>query len=87
MPVSPANASPEQLARREEGRRHVGAAIRLARVEAGLTQEALAIESGVTRNMLIYVEHGTRPLAYDRLFDIAAALGVDPASFFPAPKR
>lgn len=43
----------------------------------GLTQEALALESGVTRNVLIQVEHGRRGLLYERLFDIAEVLGVD----------
>ena len=43
----------------------------------GLTQEALALESGVTRNVLIQVEHGRRGLLYERLYDIAEVLGVD----------
>jgi transcriptional regulator with XRE-family HTH domain len=44
-----------------------------------MTQEALALQSGVTRNVLIDVEHGRRGLLYERLFDIAEALSV-PAS-------
>lgn len=46
------------------------------RMERGLTQEALALRSGVTRNVLIDVEHGRRGLLYERLFDIADALQV-----------
>ncbi|MBB4853939.1 transcriptional regulator with XRE-family HTH domain [Mycobacteroides chelonae] len=42
----------------------------------GLTQEQLALSSGVTRNVLIDVEHGRRGLLYERLFDIADALGM-----------
>jgi transcriptional regulator with XRE-family HTH domain len=42
-----------------------------------MTQEALALESGVTRNVLLDVEHGRRGLLYERLFDIAEALDVD----------
>ncbi len=41
-----------------------------------MTQEALALSSGVTRNVLIDVEHGRRGLLYERLVDIAQALGV-----------
>ena len=41
-----------------------------------MTQEDLALRSGVTRNVLIDVEQGRRGLLYERLFDIAEALGV-----------
>lgn len=41
-----------------------------------MTQEALALASGVSRNVLIDVEHGRRGLLYERLFDIAAVLEV-----------
>ncbi|SHX90228.1 XRE family transcriptional regulator [Mycobacteroides abscessus subsp. abscessus] len=44
-----------------------------------MTQEQLALASGVTRNVLIDVEHGKRGLLYERLFDLADALGVDVA--------
>ncbi|SIK58760.1 XRE family transcriptional regulator [Mycobacteroides abscessus subsp. abscessus] len=44
-----------------------------------MTQEQLAHESGVTRPILSAVESGQRGLLYERLFDIADALGV-PAS-------
>ncbi|MCJ0907067.1 helix-turn-helix domain-containing protein [Rhodococcus sp. ARC_M6] len=46
----------------------------------GLTQEVLALESGVTRNVLIHVEHGRRGLLYEWLFDIAEVLGVSAGS-------
>lgn len=41
-----------------------------------MTQEGLALASGVTRNVLIDVEHGRRGLLYERLFDIADALQI-----------
>jgi transcriptional regulator with XRE-family HTH domain len=44
-----------------------------------MTQEALALQSGVTRNVLIDVEHGRRGLLFERLFDIADALQVTAA--------
>jgi transcriptional regulator with XRE-family HTH domain len=40
--------------------------------------------SGVTRNVLIDVESGKRGLLYERLFDLAEALGV-PAAQLLAP--
>jgi transcriptional regulator with XRE-family HTH domain len=43
----------------------------------GLTQEALALEAGMSRNVLIEVEHGRIGLLYERLFDIAAVLDVE----------
>lgn len=60
----------------EKRRRAVGSRIRALRIERGLTQEALALKSGVTRNVLIDVEHGRRGLLYERLFDIAEALEI-----------
>ena len=54
----------------------VGANIVAFRTERGLTQEALALRSGISRNVLIDVEHGRRGLLYERLFDLAEALEV-----------
>lgn len=51
----------------------------LLRIQRGLTQERLALLSGVSRNVLVNVEHGTRGILYERLFDIAAALEVSVA--------
>lgn len=59
----------------------VGQNIRRIRLEQGLTQESLALESGVTRNVLIQVEHGRRGLLYERLFDVADALGTPVSNF------
>lgn len=47
-----------------------------------MTQEALALSSGVTRNVLIDVELGRRGLLYERLFDIASALDIDARDLF-----
>jgi transcriptional regulator with XRE-family HTH domain len=49
-----------------------------------MTQEALALRSGVTRNVLIDVEHGRRSLLYERLFDLADALDVSAAELLAA---
>lgn len=63
-------------ARWQRVRTDVGARIRATRLQKGLTQEALALEAGLSRNVLIEVEHGRIGLLYERLFDIAAVLGV-----------
>lgn len=47
-----------------------------------MTQEALALKSGLSRNLLVDVELGKSGLLYERLFDLAAALGVRPSEFF-----
>lgn len=60
-------------------RRDVGLRIREARLAAGLTQEALALESGLSRNVLIELEWGRRSVLFERLYDLARALGIDVA--------
>ena len=77
VPARPSQVDPERARAWAEHRQRVGARIRALRIERGLTQEALALESGVTRNVLIHVEHGRRGLLYERLFDLAAVLDVD----------
>lgn len=49
--------------------------MRRLRLEAGLTQEGLALESGLSRNQLIELEHGRRGVLFERLDDVAEALG------------
>lgn len=76
MPTRPSQNSPERVAQWERWQSVVGHNIRELRIQQGMTQEALALRSGVTRNVLIDVEHGRRGLLYERLFDIAEALQV-----------
>ena len=57
----------------------VGTRIQSLRMDRGLTQEQLAQLSGVSRNVLMDVEHGRRGLLHERLFDIAKALEVSAA--------
>jgi transcriptional regulator with XRE-family HTH domain len=66
-------------------RRAVGRRIRALRLERGLTQEALALQSGVTRNVLIDVESGKRGLLYEQLFDLADVLEVAGAELLVDP--
>lgn len=57
-------------------RARVGARVRAERISAGLTQEALALESGLSRNVLIELEWGRRSVLFERLYDLAEVLGV-----------
>jgi DNA-binding XRE family transcriptional regulator len=83
VPTRPSQNSPERVAVWERRRRAVGQRIRTLRVDRSLTQEALALRSGVTRNVLIDVEHGRRSLLFERLFDLAEALEVPVAQLLP----
>ena len=76
VPTRPDQTSPERTAAWKGHRKRVGERIRSIRTAQGRTQEELALTSGVTRNLLIDVEHGRRGLLYERLFDIADALKV-----------
>ena len=76
VPTRPSQTSPERTAAWEGHRKRVGERIRSIRTAQGRTQEELALKSGVTRNLLIDVEHGRRGLLYERLYDIAEALEI-----------
>lgn len=82
VPTRPSQNDPDRVEAWERRRRQIGGRIRALRAEQNLTQEALALRSGVTRNVLIDVELGRRGLLYERLFDIADALGVEAAQLF-----
>jgi transcriptional regulator with XRE-family HTH domain len=64
-------AGPELLA--------LGRAIRRRREAKGWTLDTLAAESGVSRRMLIGIEHGSRNAGVVSVFAIASALGANPA--------
>jgi len=59
-----------------------GKAVRRLRLEAGLTQEALAHEVGISSNYLSDVERGRRNITINLLFDLAAGLNVTSGSLF-----
>ncbi|SKI12513.1 helix-turn-helix transcriptional regulator [Mycobacteroides abscessus] len=82
MPTRPDQNDPERVAAWSRTRQVVGRRIRAIRIEREMTQEALALSSGVTRNVLIDVEHGRRGLLFERLVDIADALDVPVGALF-----
>lgn len=76
MPARPSEVSEDQRAQWQARRIATGARIRELRLAQQLSQEALALESGLSRNMVIGLEWGRKSVAYERLWDIAAVLGV-----------
>ena len=87
MPTRPSQNNPDRVAQWERRRALVGTNIRALRIQQAMMQEILALRSGVTRNVLIDVEHGKRGLLYERLFDIAEALQVPVSEFFADPSE
>lgn len=57
----------------------VGRVIRRYRENAGMSQEALAEESGLHRTYISLVERGQRNITVDALTQVAEALGVYPS--------
>ena len=82
VPTRPSQNNPDRVAKWQQSRAVVGGRIRALRLERGMTQETLALRSGVTRNVLIDVEHGKRGILYERLIDIAEALEVSAGELF-----
>lgn len=52
----------------------LGDELRKARLEAGLTQEALAAKAGVTREFISIIENGHQSPSVDTLIEICEAL-------------
>jgi transcriptional regulator with XRE-family HTH domain len=85
VPTRPSQTPVEQLQRWEKRRQQVGARIRELRLLRDLTQESLALEAQLSRNMVIGIEWGRKSVAYERLWDIADVLGVDILDLFSPP--
>lgn len=80
MPTRRDQVDPDQQERWAASRRRVGSNVRRLRLERSLTQEALALESGLSRNQLIELEHGRRGVLFERLDDLARVLQVSVAA-------
>lgn len=87
MPIRPEQTPKTQQHRWAKTRAQVGGRIRELRLAHGLTQEALALEVGMSRNMLIHVEWGKRSMAYERLWDMAEVLGVEVEELLKPPTQ
>jgi len=86
MPTRPQQSSTEQVLRWAARREQVGSRIRELRLAQDLSQEALALESGLSRNMIIGIEWGRKSVAYERLWDIADVLGVTIGQILTVPE-
>ena len=62
--------------------KHVGARVKARRKELGLSQEALAQALGVSFQQVQKYERGVNRVGAGRLFQLAAALGVDVGYFY-----
>lgn len=81
MPRARDQSDPQRVQDWERSRRLVGQRIRELRIAAHMTQETLALRSGLSRNLLVDVELGKSGLLFERLFDLATALDVAPNEF------
>ena len=66
----------EAYDRRQADLLALGQAVKRRREASGFTLDALAEASGVSRRMVVAIEHGARNPGVRSLFDIAGALGL-----------
>ncbi len=69
-------------------RKVFGANVRVYRLTAGLSQEAVAVRMGVDRAYVSAIERGRQNATLLTIWEVAQALGVRPADLIvePAPK-
>jgi len=72
---------------RSEGHAALGAAIRELRAEAGLSQEALALEANLDRAYTGKVERGEANVALENLARVAHALGLATSALLARAER
>lgn len=82
MPTPEHRLDAKAIRRRDLRRLIIGARIRELRHAANLSQEALAAASGLDRTSVVHLEAGHRSVLIDRMWDLAAAVGVTIADFF-----
>jgi transcriptional regulator with XRE-family HTH domain len=64
----------------------LGRNVKVRRVELDMTQEALAVESGIERSYMSGIERGTRNPSIITVLKIAEALKCDPADLLAGVK-
>jgi len=64
-----------------------GQALRSLRRAAGLSQEQLALESGVQRNFISLIETGQNQPTISTIFKLASALGMKPSKLVVAAEK
>ena len=67
---------------RTRRRLRFGELLRAARVDAGLTQEALALKAGLDRSFYVEIETARHSVNLDRVWDVADALGIPVGTLF-----
>lgn len=67
----------------EEQEKLVYARLRQEREKRGLSQMELALESGVSQNMITYIETGKRTPTIKTILKLCNTMRIDPASLFP----
>jgi transcriptional regulator with XRE-family HTH domain len=66
----------------EDVLKNFGKRVRVLRIRRGLSQEDLALESGLDRSYVGGVERGERNISLVNIHRIAKALGVPPSKLF-----
>jgi transcriptional regulator with XRE-family HTH domain len=61
----------------------VGRRVRRAREAAGLTQDTLATRVALSRTSVTNIESGRQKMMLHSLWDLAAALGIEPVALLP----
>ena len=67
-----------------EAENYVCKRLKQERERLGLSQMALAYESGVSQNMITYIETGKRTPTLNTILKLCAAMRINPAVLFPA---
>ncbi|MCR4736306.1 MAG: helix-turn-helix domain-containing protein [Treponema sp.] len=68
----------------EEQEQFVYKRLRQEREKANLSQMELSLESGVSQNMITYIENGKRTPTVNTLLKLCNALNISPAVLFPS---
>lgn len=74
------------MPRRKEREFNIGAILKAARINMGMTQEEIAQKMGVTQSYIYQLENDKKPVTYDALIEIAEILQKCPKGFVQCKK-